>query len=130
MPDLKSIVRDLADSLAAIFEATPKGGFTIEVPLAGERYQSVSLHPKGKDIEIVTSVTELGPADRSTIERLEKRARRARIAFEDTNGAHSARVTALVPAADATWSSLEPVVLEVAKLGDSIESELTGGDVD
>src|SRR5271154_1499049 len=51
--DLKALVRELADKLQAIFE-TDGAGFSIEVPLEGDRYQTVTLWLDGEDVELVS----------------------------------------------------------------------------
>ena len=65
-------VRQLADSLDAIFEPLDDG-FTIEVPLPNERFQSVSLVVRGGVLELRSSVTDVDRTAEATLDRwLEK----------------------------------------------------------
>jgi hypothetical protein len=130
--DLKSLVRGLADSLAAIYE--PDGsGYAIEVPLTGDRYQTVTVFAgDAENIELLTVVHELDKTARSTLEKFQKLTKTCRITLEPEpeNGVYRACVRAIVPEAEATTPNVKPLLVEVAGLGDGIERELTGGDVD
>ncbi len=129
--DLKSVVRELAEALNAIFE--PSGsGFSIEVPLRQDRYQSVTLTLAGDTVELVSTVHELDRASQATIDRYAKRAKGCKVSLEHDRESDSyvASVRARVAKKDATRQALEPLLMEVASLGDGIERELTGGDVD
>ena len=133
--DLKKLVSTLADNLAAIHEAKKDGGFAIEVPLAGERFQSVKLKvektPSGEVLRLVTRVTGLDISDESSVAAWNGKSVFARVTLEDEGENGSvAVVTATLPASAATLEHCKPVLLDVAKLGDAIEEELTGGDVD
>jgi hypothetical protein len=129
--DLKALVKELAESLDAIFEPA-EGGFAIEVPLPGERFQSVTLTAAGAKLELATHVSELDASAQGTLDRMKKRARHATISLEreDAGDAWRAVIRASVPLAGATRAVVEPLLVEVGTLGDAIESELTGGDVD
>lgn len=131
MLDLKALVRELADSLQAIYE--PDGsGYAIEVPLKGDRYQSVSLLVDEDELELLTVVHELDKTAQATLDKYRKKVTSCKLSLEaePEDGVYRACVRAHVPAREATRKSVEPVLLEVAKTGDGIESELTGGDVD
>ena len=131
MFDLKALVRELAEALQAIYE--PDGsGYSIEVPLEGERYQTVSLFADDGEIELLTSVHELDKTAQATIDRYKRRAKAAKVTLEPEPeaGVYRACVRAHVSLEDASPESLKPLLVEVAELGDGIESELTGGDVD
>jgi hypothetical protein len=129
--DLKTLVRELADVLSAIYE--PDGsGFSIEVPLAGDRYQTVSLFLEETTIELLSAVHELDKAAKSTIDKFQKRAKASKVTLEPEpqDGVYRACVRARIDVKHATRAALEPLLVEVASLGDGIERELTGGDVD
>jgi hypothetical protein len=129
--DLKALVHDLAEAIQAIFE--PDGaGFSIEVPLRHDRYQTVTLSVAGDVVEILSVVHELDRAAQTTIDRYAKRARGCKVTLEPDreSGSYRATVRARIPKKDATRTSVEPIIMEVASLGDGIERELTGGDVD
>jgi hypothetical protein len=129
--DLKSLVKELSERLEAIFEQDGSG-FAIEVPLARERYQSVSVFADANEVELLTTVHELDKAAKSTIEKYQKLAKGVKVTLEpDPDGdSYHASVRAVIPLAQATRAKVQPLLLEVATLGDGIESELTGGDVD
>lgn len=129
------MVRELADSLSAIFEPASGGGFSIEVPLPRDRFQSVTLTTTsgqgGKVLRLVTTVSDLESSARTVIDKWKRRARLAEVLLEKTEaGAYKATVTGNLPLAGATGESVHPVLMEVATLGDGIENELTGGDVE
>jgi len=129
--DLKTVVRDLAETLQAIYE--PDGtGYSIEVPLPNDRYQSVSLFVNGDEVELLTVVHELDRTAQSTVDRYARRAKDCKVSLEPEpeEGVYRVTVRAARPAAGATRDALEPLLVEVARLGDGIERELTGGDVD
>lgn len=129
--DLKSLVRELADSLSAIYE--PDGsGFAIEVPLSNERYQSVSIFAEDDGIELLSVVHELDKTAKSTVDKFQKRAKNCKVTLEPepAEGVYHACVRAIVTEKDATCAHVKPLLVEVAGLGDGIENELTGGDVD
>jgi hypothetical protein len=133
--DLKKLVTQLADALGAIHEAKKDGGFLIEVPLPDERFQSVRLKleksPAGEVLRIVTRVTGLDITDESSVAKWNGRSVFARVELED-EGEHgsAAVIRATLPATGANLETAKPVVEDVARLGDAIEEELTGGDVD
>src|SRR5207237_1943123 len=62
--DLKTLVRELADELGAIYQPQA-GGFAIEVPQPNERFQSVVVaHEKREGVlRVTTSVGDLSSAD-------------------------------------------------------------------
>jgi hypothetical protein len=132
--DMKNIVRELADSLSAIFEPAPGGGFAIEVPLPLDRFQSVTLTAvsakDGKVLRLVTRVGELEASARTVIDKWKRRAKGVEITLEPSGATYEATVSASLPLAKATRDVVEPILMEVATLGDGIENELTGGDVD
>lgn len=133
--DLKKLVSALADDLSAIHEPKKDGSYGIEVPLAGERFQTVRLKveksPAGEVLRLLTRVTGLDISDESSVTKWNGRSVFARVELED-EGEHgsAAVVRATLPGTAASLEHVKPVLLDVARLGDQIEEELTGGDVD
>jgi hypothetical protein len=133
--DLKTLVAHLSDSIGAIHEARKDGGYALEVPLPDERFQTVRLKlektPAGEVLRIVTKVTGLDISDEGSVGLWNARSVFARVELQDEGESGSvAVIRATLPAGAATLENVKPVLLDVAKLGDTIEEELTGGDVD
>jgi hypothetical protein len=133
--DLKKLVSTLSEDLSAIHEAKKDGSFAIEVPLPGERFQSVKLKldrtPAGDVLRLVTRVTGLDISDESSVSSWNGKSVFARVQLEDEGENGSvAVIQASLPSSAASLEHVKPVLIDVAKLGDSIEEELTGGDVD
>jgi hypothetical protein len=133
--ELKKLVTQLADALGAIQEVRKDGSFSIEVPLPDERFQTVRLKvektPAGEVLRFTTKVTGLDITDESSVAKWNGRSVFARVELHE-EGEHgsAALVLATLPGSAATLEHARPVLEDVARLGDAIEEELTGGDVD